>query len=318
MLHHDDMVGTYGKRKRGASGTSRVFTKRGRMSGYARRGLTKYGRKYAFRKSSLPSRLRGSRIQYSLNRAVGQVLNGLAENKVVAVTQRDEYAPSPIQVLAKAHYAGFVIGGIPLGWDSNLSNIGGTTIPPGNGQNQRNGDSVYMRKTRLTFEIDAQPVGSDQQPVPKEYRMIIVKQNRKMIPTGVNPHPQTSLFLNTSGQEFGYQTSGFTGADAMLQPINRKYWTVFKDMRFRLTNPALYNEAGSAASWNWTNQNYGSTKRVTCDLPYYSKCSFNSSDIPENLDCHYAVFIFARSIGQDFAADDWEVNVRGTTSYKDM
>lgn len=306
----------YGKRKySGARGGSMPKKRRGVSR---RPGLSKYGRKFSYRKSSRPSRLRGSRIQYSLNRAVGRVLNGLAENKVIAVTERNEYAPSAIQALAKAHYAGFVVGGVPTGWDSNLSNIGGTTIPPGNGQNQRNGDSVYLRKTRLTFEIDAQPVSADANPVPKEYRMIIVKQNRKMIPAGFNPNPQTSLFLNNSGQEFGYQTSGFTGADAMLQPINRKYWSVYKDTRFRLTNPALFNETGGASSWNWTNTRYGSTKRISCDLPYYSKCSFSSADIPENLDCHYGIFIFARSIGQDYAADDWEVNLRGTTSYKDM
>jgi len=307
---------TYGKRKYGRTSYGRMSKKRRTVP--RRTGLSRFAGKFTARKSSYPTRLRGSRIQYSLNRAVGRIMNGLAENKCLSTTAVNEKVAIPIQTLAKAYYNGFVLGGLPTGWDTSLTDLAGTTIPAGSGQNQRNGDSVYLRKTRLTFEIDAQPVAADQSPVPKEYRMIVVKTNRKATPAGITPQPQQSLFLTTDGQEFGYQTSGFTGADAMIQPINKKYWSVYKDTRFRLTNPALYNEVGSSASWNWTNQKYGSTKRVSMDLPHYGKASFGASNKPENLDCHYAVFIFARAIGQDYAADDWEVNVRGTTSYKDM
>ena len=142
----------YGKRKRDASGASKMFKKRRSMPGSGRR-LGGYAARYSVSRfaKKRPARLRGSRVQYALNRAVGRVLNGIAENKLVSVTPQNEVAAIPIQALAQAHYQSFVVGGRPTTWDSNMNNLAGTTLAQGTADGNRIGDSVYMRKTHLTL-----------------------------------------------------------------------------------------------------------------------------------------------------------------------
>jgi len=261
--------------------------------------------------------MRENRKQYGVNRAMARMMTGFVENKLMPVNNVNESSGIPIQLGALAYYKGFVVGGVPSGWDSSLVNLAGTTIPNGTGDGERVGDYVYLQKTHLSIEIEAQT--AYQSTVPKEYRVIVVKSRQSVMPAGQTMHPQTSLFLNTAGETFGYSTGGINGTDLMLQPINKRNWSVYCDKSFHLSNPVA-NQVGNPTDTpfiNWTGQ-YPSAKRMVFDLPYYAKTHYSSANVPGDLDTHYLVYVFARSIGKDYTADDWEVNVRGTTTYKDL
>jgi len=239
-----------GKRKRGSTGARKGSTKRSRLSpkyGGARR------RAYASRYTSKrPTRMRGSRMQYTINRAVARVMNGITENKLMPVTAVNESPGVPIQLGALAYYKGLVIGGIPPGWDSSLVNLDGVTIPQGTQDGERIGDSIFLRKTHLSIEIEAQT--AFQQTAPKEFRVLVVKSRQAVMPAGATMFPQASLFLNSSGERFGYSTAGVNGSDLMLQPINKRNWSVYCDKTFHLSNPVA-NQVGdptAAPFINWT------------------------------------------------------------------
>lgn len=268
--------------------------------------------------SALPARLRFNRAKYNKSKTVSKVLNAITENKIVAVNNVNEGAPGAIQLGAKAFEKTFVLNTVPTGWSGSTTALGGIQILQGTTSNQRVGNYVYLKKTHITMEIEAQPVASDAQPVPKQFRVIVFKQRRSVMPTGRTVYPQNTLFLDTAGDHFGHATAGKNGSDLMLQPLNKRDWVIYKDAKFTLTNPQLYNEAGTAASWNWTNQKYGSYKKMTFNLPHFKKTHYNSdTNVPDDLDTHYGIIIYAKALGKDYNADDWEVNLRGSTTYSD-
>ena len=256
-------------------------------------------------------------MQYALNRAVGKVINGITENKLIPVNNINESSGIPIQLGAIAYYKGFVIGGLPGGWDTNIVDLGGMDIPQGTADGQRIGDSIYLRKTHLSIEIEAQT--AYQQCIPKEFRVVVVKSRQANMPAGATLYPQSTLFLNTAGEQFGYSTGGVNGSDLMLQPINKRNWSVYYDRKFMLSNPVA-NQIGDPVDTpfvNWSGK-YPNQRRIMLNLPYYAKTHYGAQNRPVDVDPHYLVFVFAKGVGKDYSADDWEVNIRGTTSYKDL
>lgn len=269
-------------------------------------------------KGAMPARLRGSKAKYSAAKTMSKALTMVGENKIIGLTQINEAAPSTIQPLAIAYQKMFVVNSIPTGWPASATSLGGVSLTQGTSAHQRVGNYVYLKKTHITMEVEAQPVSSDAVPVPKQYRVIVFKQRRSNMPTGRTVYPQNTLFLDEQGDAFGHATSGKNGSDLMLQPLNKRDWVIYKDIKFSLTNPQLYNENGSAAAWNWTNQKYGSYKKMVFNLPHYAKANYdNTTNVPEDLDTFYGVVVYAKSLGKDYAADDWEVNLRGSTIYSD-
>lgn len=281
---------------------------------------TSVKRKSRYVRKQLPARLRGSRSSYNTAKIVSKVLAATAEQKLLKINPQNEIAPTQVNagVGLNAYYTGFVLNSVPTGWEASVKNLGGVTITPGDKADERIGDYVYLKKTHLTFEIDAQPVSSDAHPVPMEYRMIVFKQRRSAMPTGRTVYPQDSLFIDEVGEVFGHADIAKDGSDIMLQPLNKRDWVIFADKRFKLTNPTIYNPNGVANSWNWFNPKYESTKRISVSLPHFGKAHYDPvTHKPNNIDTFYGVFIYARPMGKDYAANDWEVNCRGTTSYTD-
>lgn len=281
---------------------------------------TSVKRKSRYVRKQLPARLRPSRANYNEAKIVSKVLAATQEQKLLACTAQNEVVPTAINagVGLNTFVAQFCLNGVPSGWNLNTRSLGGMTIPVGPADSQRVGDYVYLKKTHLTFEIDAQPVSSTSNPVPIEFRMIVFKQRRSNMPTGKTVYPQDTLFIDEVGEPFGHANTAKDGSDIMLQPLNKRDWVIFSDKRFKMSNPALYNENGASASWNWTTSKYESTKRCVLTLPHFAKTHFdNVTNLPNSLDTFYGVFIYARPLGKDYLANDWEVNCRGTTSYTD-
>lgn len=280
-----------------------------------RKRKTFYKSKY----SKLPARLRGSRVSYQINKAVSRAVNGLAENKIVALTAVNESPPSPIQALALAHTRSFTLGDIPSTWSgvAGLTSLGGMTFIQGNANNQRIGKYIYLQKSRVSMEIDMYNNASDS--VPVEFRVICCKARRGNNPSGFTYNYATSLFLNTDGTDFGHATSGINGTDLMVQPINKKDWVVFGDRKFMLSNPAVAQDNATTGSTTYYSGKYPVMKRMVFNLPFNKKTEIGPNPaIPVDIDYNYVMVIYARSLGKDLAADKFEVNVRGSTTFKDL
>jgi len=255
-----------------------------------------------------PARFAMSKNVYRKNRAISSAMSRLAETKLLSVASINEVAPKAIQLGAIAYYSSFIMCDIPPGWDGNFNNLGGIQNSQGLGGNNRIGDYIYLKKTHLALQIDVNETSNYTGPM--EYRMIVAKAKTGVLPVGYTYTPSTTLFLNNVGQPIGHGSPGVNGSDLMLQPINRRDWVVHSDRKFTLSSP----DTGGGG------MNYFYPSRKTCylDLPYYAKTRINSStNLPEDLDTHYIVMLYASCIGKDRSASDWEVSVRGTTSISD-
>ena len=250
-----------------------------------------------------------SQRRYRKNKRNSKALSSLAETKLLATTQFNEIVPKAIQTGAIAYYSSYIMCDRPPGWDPQFNNLAGIQTVQGLGGNNRIGDYVYFKKTHVNFQIDINETSSYTGPI--EFRMICAKARTGVLPVGYTYTPSTTLFLNNVGAPIGHATSGVNGMDLMLQPLNRRDWVVHSDKRFTLSSP---DTAGGGMNYF-----YPSRKNVLLNLPYYAKTRINSSSgFPEDLDTHYIVMIYASSIGKDRVASDWEVSVRGTTSFSDL
>lgn len=265
-------------------------------------------------RGQLPARFGPSKKQYGLNKKVSKIVKGLAETKLIAVTPFNEYAPKvPVNQSAPyLRYCHFILGStLPTGWDTQAQMLGGTVIPNGTGASERIGSYAYLKKTTLMMDIDCTIPPQGTFP-PLEFRLIVVKPKRYALQSGVTLGPQAGLFLNDVGGEIGYNSTGYNSTDVLRRPINKRNFQVRRDQRFVLTAPsAIPNAMGYSGA-------YKSMKSFRLSLPLYKKTKFDTAGKPYDIDTHYSIMIFARPIGKDHVPDNWEVNLRGTTSYTDM
>jgi len=235
------------------------------------------------------------------------------ETKLIPLVQKNEVNPGPIQTGAKAYYLAFIVGARPSAWDTSIMPLGGILTTQGVGGANRIGNFLYYQRTALRMQIDMDFNANSQPPV--QFRMVVVKVRGQTQPAGITDPPQTTLFLSETGGHVGYQTTGFTGMDLMSAPLNRRDWVVFKDEKFTLSSPMRTDSNGGYAGYSGK---YPNRKDVSLSLPYYKNTRISDiSNLPEDLDTSYVVYLFASGIGKDFNANNWEVSTRGSTFFSD-
>ena len=285
-----------GKRKPAA--TSRYVKRhkpRSRVS--AARTIQSRWRKY----KSKPSRLRVSSTRTYLTKAIARQINNMSENKFVghtvvcAGTQPKPAGTQPISYF-------FYNTGLTLTQPGNsmFNAMGLYTFPKGDNSNQRNGDYMYIKKTHLKMEFQMLPF-SDNSALAglsslTEFRVMIVKANRKFNKLGESPIAGESLFLGTENEQYGFASTTFSTYSNMQQPINKRKWLVYMDKHFTLTTPAQeYNDLtpdqvtaiNTAASGR-----YPSKKFLNINLPIYKKCHFPSDqNVPDSVDTQWMLIV---------------------------
>lgn len=282
---------------------------RTRKSNVARRPRT--GSRYKKRSASTyQARFNYSKRRYKKNKSIARMLSKFSETKYKSILAVNEQAPVAIQVGAQAYMSKYVLGGQVSAW-SDMTDLGGMDLTQGAATGNRIGDYIFLKKTHLNIQIDAR-VSNDSSNHPLEFRMIVAKARRQATPAGITRTPQATLFLDEEADDFGDSTAGKNGTDLMVQPLNKRHWTILKDYKFRMSNPL-----DPTATSNSYSGYYPCMKRFSIDLPHYVKAHFDNSNTPTNYDFHYAVIIYARSLDKDTKADGWEVNIRGNTQYVD-
>lgn len=271
-------------------------------------------KRYANPSTSL-TRFNFSKKRYYKNRGISTRINNFAENHLLQLFRQDEVPGIAIQLAALAHYRGFVLGSVPPGWDTNLIDLAGLSINQGTGQGQRAGDYVYLKNSTVSMEIDMNKISTGAYTPPTEFRVIVFKQRRGVLPAGINFNPAKSLYLDELGAKTGYQTPGVNGSDLMLQPLNKRDWQIHTDKQFVLSNPAPITQTTTGGY----SGNYPTLKRMRFNLPYWKRTHYdNASLLPDDIDYHWGIIVFARSQGKDTAANTFEINMRGSTSFTDV
>lgn len=255
------------------------------------------------------------------------MMNSIAETKLLALNRQNQAAPAEIQPLNKAYYKAFVLGSKPAAWTGIYNGLGGISIAKGDDSNTRDGNYVYMQKTHVSMTIDTIPQSINGDRPPMQFRVIVGMSKRGLTPAGYTRDPTASLFLQEGGSHFGHTSSGVTGTDLMMQPLNKRDYYIKSDRKFTLSSPSVsINSAvvGQTSNYAGYTGKYATTKNMVFDLGHYKKTRYGDSgtfqNLPEDLNTSWFVIIYARSQqeSQGLSANDWEVNLRGNTSFKDV
>ena len=263
-------------------------------------------------KSKPASRQVVSRRKYYRNKVLSNHINNIAESKLLALAAQNERNPIPIQTGAQATFIAFNLGATAAFTGSVPLN--GIQIAQGTGFNERNGNYVYFKKTHLVSRIE---MNAAENAPPVQFRMIVAKLRRQNSPEGITASWQSSGFLDSSGLPFGHVTSGKTGLDLMMQPLNKRQWVIYCDKKFILQP---YNDfPPQAGQTNIIYNHYPSQKELQFNLPYYKKTYINASNEPEDLAYRYIVIVYGHTLGRSgIVATSYEQNIRGTTSFADI
>lgn len=198
-------------------------------------------------------------------------------------------------------------------------------FPQGDGPTNRNGNSLYIKQSYIKGEVQMLPViGGLTQTAnsPVEFRMLVVKANRKYNPLYVSPDPGGSLFLDTQNDEFGYDGTVASTFLNMNQPVNKRRWVVMCDKKFTLSPPSVVLDQVSDVSLQ--NPKYAIKKRFRIKLPVFKKCHFNSNtaNSPENVDTQWLFILQAVNSSYcnpgQVAPRNYSLNIYGTTTASDM
>lgn len=260
---------------------------------------------------SRPTRLQYSRRTYKKNTKIANALSMFSEKKYKGLTDVDEDAPNQITVGSIAYWNGYVLGQtVPTTWISGIGAwqpLDGFRFVQGIGNNSRDGRFMFLNNTTINCSVhmNSQPRNTP----PVQFRMVVFKARRATTPTGVSYNPSETLFLDTNGNVQGHN-AGMVGNDLMLQPLNRRDWIIIQDRKFTLQAP-LATATTESASFQGK---YPSFRRMRLNFNHKIKSAFGSTDQPEDYDYNFGIVIYASGVGRDVQADQWEFNLRGTTS----
>lgn len=249
----------------------------------------------------------------ALNKQIDNRIKLAGEPKFKPLANMDEKLPAAIQTGAKTFHCGFVLGATPSGW-TGFNELGGMVIPQGAGDGQRNGDYVNLKRTALTLNLETK-FNNTQYP-PMEFRILHCRQRRANLPAGVNVPPSTHLFLSTAGQPCGSATSGIKGVDLMMQPVNKRQFICYRDIKVILAKPPHVDSDGGGQQPDASYKNSW-TSHFSFKFPSYKTKYNDVTNLPENVAYHHFIIIYARCLSTAQNADAWEVNTRGTTMYWD-
>jgi hypothetical protein len=281
----------------------------------------------------LPSRVRVSSLKYQINRQIVKAMSSVSESKFRSYSgeclmpQPKPAGTQPITYLFMNAGAQLTQAGNSMFQPMDLFNF-----PKGDSNLERNGDYMYVKKSHVKFEVQMLPqpgVDFNAQNSTTEFRMIIVKANRKYNKLGASPLAGNSLFLTSENDEFGFGIPGGVSTASVFanqqQPIDKRKWLVYKDTHFTLSPPAQeYGDSSLPQQFatNTANSRYPVKKYFNFDLPIYKKCHFPSdSNRPDNVDTQFLMIL--QAVRTNYCQDavdaprNWRVNILSTTSATD-
>jgi len=266
------------------------------------------------RKSAVPARFGTSKSVYRSSKLFSKRSQNVAETKLKALRNVNNYMPSLMDARAGENIYGtvMVVGTTPPGISSYPhDDLGGVHIAPGTGKSERIGQSVYLQRTTQSFAIET-TTETGNAPL-MEFRCIHVKARRATAPSGSYSIPWTDLFLDQAGASYGLSNGFMYTMDYFMSMINLDRWVVYKDDKFILSTPDQPSNAAYSGK-------YPCKKEYRLFHPLYAKTKMSdSTNEPIDIDSTFYVITLAREVGGNtLEPKNWNVSSRGTTSYKDI
>lgn len=205
----------------------------------------------------------------------------------------------------------------------------------GDESTERTGNYMYIRQSTINFEVQMMPISGTTEEtstfLPQvDFRVLLVKGNRKYDALGKFQDPGSSLFLDSFNTSFGYDNTSFQTYEYMNQPVNKRNWLVYKDAKFTLNTPVV--ESQIEGEPNSIHNNALSTKKTKQNfrfkLPIFKKCHFVNNDlnpeanVPDNCDTQWLLIVQACYTNHCYDPSgngprNYRVNVLGTTTARD-
>lgn len=266
-------------------------------------------------------RFRASRKTYWKNRSIKNTLNRFSESKLLSLDSFTNEKPTEVTPGSIGYKWNTVLGGGQPGtWTGFIDqSLGGVSYTKGIDQDQRIGDYMYLRHTTLQYMIEMDSGLNN--PFPVQFRMIIGKVRRAAIPAGDGVNPGDSLFLNTNGIAAGSNNPAFDSYSTMVQPINKKYFSIMSDKTFILQPPTTVASAATVPgqeTYIQTASKYAMRKQMRITLPHRVKAHYeNTTSHPNDYDYRYFIALYAHPLSGQTQANTFSVTTRGTTSAMD-
>ena len=340
------------KRRRIQGG--RPYVKRGRFGVFSR-GPHRYGSKFRKKKRNYALRFRGrSKKSYRKTSRLAANLSLIGETKYRG-RNRDCLVPSVKPgINPSTHEAGALTfvhlnSGEPLNAinfpdfqvaDTQLNMF---EFPAGGDTGQhRDGEWLFIKKAHFKLRIQMQPLGSlplqypsdltedqlhDLMNPQQEFRVIVVKANRKYNKIGQFPNVQTELFINTENDKFGTANPDANYNLYFNALINKTKFMVLKDKRFTLSPPSvafLPNQAANpyaTGAFTLEPQKGRHHKIITYNQNVNLKAHYDG-DTPDSFDTQLLTIIMAApttwcTINKTNTNFNWDVSVLATTTALD-
>jgi len=313
------------KRKRSYSGnasTSKRYRSRGPKA--IRRSRRRY----------LPSRVYGRKTYNRTQRIVNTTLRSIAESKFrgyspeQCIEPRDKPAgdqPISYHFFNTGTDLSHVLPEFPADSpvDPTMGEMNLYEFPQGDGKTERIGASMYIKHTHIKIEVQMKhklDIATPGNPT-VSFRMMVLKAKRSLDKFGEYPDPGDSMLLSSTNTAFGYDSTGQPTFMHMNQPINKRKWSVYKDMKFTLSAPYQQQAEFGEPAQTFVNSKFPQKKLVNIKLPIGKKCNFDNRDTPSNLDTQW--FIILQAVNTNYCEDilsrpqNYFVNICGTTSALD-
>lgn len=285
-----------------------------------RRTRKVYRKRKYYRKPNL-TRFRASRRTYYRNRYTKSLMNSLSESKLLSLDSFTQAAPNETSPGSLSYKWNTVLGGgQPLTWTGFLdASLGGVSFAKGIDEDQRIGNYMFLKHTTLQYLIEMDSGVND--PFPTQFRMIIGKVRRSAIPAGEGTNPGAQLFLDTDGLAIGSNDPVFDSYSLMLQPLNKKYFSIMFDKTFVLQPPTTVQNAPTVPgteTFIQTASKYPFRKQMRITLPHRIKAHYeNTTNHPNDYDYRYFIALYSHPLTGNVPAKQFTVTTRGTTSALD-
>jgi len=248
-----------------------------------------------------PSRLYSGKATYNRTRKItNSVMKSISESKYQG------HRSDCLETVAKPAGTVRPLSYIFLNTGTDLStNLPEFTTPlklfnfaPGTSNTQRIGKYMYLKKSHLKISIMALPEKATEDSTdvlintPLECRLMVVKANRKNDKIFTSPNPGNSLLLDTQNGSFGYDETGGSINLLQSQPINKRQWIKYRDIKFKLSPPAIKLDSSNNVEAYQTGKQYAVKREFSMDLPIYKKTHFSdTTDSPDDVDTQWLIVL---------------------------
>lgn len=264
-----------------------------------------------------PARFQAGWNAYKINQQVSRALNRVSELKLSPLIAYNNQASTPV-ALTNYAYTAFIGGNsVPSAYSGTWHTLSGFDWSVGDQITERTGKYMYLKKTTLMARIEMKNPAADIVEPPIRFRMVVFKHKRNADPTGLTKNPMTSLFIDTSGQDYGVLTAGKVSHDFSLGMLNKRHFVILRDTQFSLqhgdyANPLSGNPIISSGI-------YKNQRQFHLTFNHNKKTAFGTGAEPEDYDYRFGVLFIAmpseRNAGLSSA--DYDVSIRGATSALD-